>query len=234
MSLCIEAGPRTPQQSARRFIARKASTDPQVIALIASTVRKILRSRGIPSTVVGCRTVGFDANGRELTELISNHQANEEEAVSETLTALLSTPEEFDAAPDQFEFLEQLAKRAARKIQRVATHELPSDSHDDDSSEPAPSEDISLNSRCPGYRSAHAYEDQLIDLIDRERSAVEPESETAFEELVRLLGYEEDADFLWNYAANFRNRDAPASAADRARAYRLRKKLTALKKSQQI
>ena len=86
----------------------------------------------------------------------------------------------------------------------------------------------------PDWKLANAYEDALIEKIDAQRAGQEadgePEGETKHEMAVRVLGVV-NADFVLDYefvGEQYRQRSpdrARRSDADRARYYRLKRKL---------
>jgi hypothetical protein len=214
---------------------------PDLLDHVTKSVEKVLRSRWLPNTIVGCRTTRDDSATSE--QPINLRHALTEEAVNETVTELLkpATAKKLFAAKDNNAFIEKLAARIARRFQRKATKEqtlaeLAPDNEpdnpytgDENPSKPAPWDDISLDGRHADWKKAHAEEDKRILEIDRQRGHIEEQSHKPehelYERVTKLIG-QEAVDWMLAYCQVRRSRDLPpASPADRAKFARLKKKL---------
>ena len=148
--------------------------------------------------------------------LLENH--------TEEYTAL--TPEE------RPRFVEQLAMRTAwhevYRMKREVPLAEPFDSDHLGSKGPRvfACDDISLNrrKRHPSWISAHAFESDLIERIDRQRADTSPEEtpETKYERVCRLLGAQ-TADWMLDY--EYHRYESAKTSAERVRYCRLRKRL---------
>jgi hypothetical protein len=146
------------------------------------------------------------------------------EKYAEEYTAL--TPEERPG------FVERLAMRTAwhevypMKLEVPLAEPFGSDEVGSESPRVFACDDISLNGRRrrPCWISAHAFESELIERIDRQRAATPPEeeTETKYERMHRLLGAQK-ADWMLDYRNS--RYESPKTSAERVRYHRLRKKL---------
>jgi hypothetical protein len=87
-------------------------------------------------------------------------------------------------------------------------------------------DDISLNGRKrhPNWISAHAFESELIERIDRQSAAppADEQTETMYERMHRVLGAQK-ADWMLDYENS--RYESPKTSAERVRYHRLRKNL---------
>jgi hypothetical protein len=155
--------------------------------------------------------------------------------VQATYLALLEHhAEKFAALPaeDQLKFVEKLATSIAWKEVYPMKREVPlaesfdGDQFDSEGPQFFACDDISLNGqgKHPSWISAHAFESELIERIDRQRAATPPEeqTETKYERMHRLLGAQK-ADWMLDYENS--RYESPKTSAERVRYHRRRKKL---------
>lgn len=156
--------------------------------------------------------------------------------VQATCVVLLENEEYTALTPEErSRFVEQLAMRTAWRevypMKREVPLAEPFDSGQVGSEGPHvfACDDISLNrrKRRPSWISAHAFESELIERIDRQRAETPPQvhSEYKYERMYRLLGAEK-ADWMLDYENS--RYESPKTSAERVRYCRLRKKLNGM------